>query len=1030
MNKTKRRFLSILLSLAMMLGMLSGMSLTAAAQATSINITFTEWTDAVAETQNGAGATAATSLPSVEGSYCLTADVTISGTWSVPGTTNLCLNGHSITRTGNGSVISIPLDSTLNLYDEEGDAGTITGGNTSKGGGVMINGGTLNMYGGKISGNKATSYGGGVCIDESGEFVMDGGTISDNDSSSNIGFGGGVCAYNGTFILKSGLISGNKAKIGGGVQVYYTSDTQFTMSGGAIQGNSALGQSYSARGGGIDIMRPFTMSGGKISGNYTDGQGGAMYVQSDIVINGGEIYGNSAAAGSGGIYNSNYNISISGNVLIKDNNVGGTLDGDIYTGGTVSNVNFSGTSGRFNITGALAQTASIGLTMKTPGVFTSSAEGINAIDYKDNFVSDDPELFIAKQEDGDELQLFRQPVSYLDENGEEQQCNVYTPVDKNTASWSNGWYFVNDSITINSYQASVSGTVNLILGDGATLTAEKGISVVSSYTLNVFVQSHGTSTGKLISTGADGQAGIGSAAPRYSSSNPSAGGTVNIYGGDITAIGGKGAAGIGGGARYNSSKQGCPGGTVNIYGGTVTATAGAADDAKGSAVAIGAGGSAEDHGTLTLGEGVKLETSTDGEIWTEATDTTTRTQYMKTSYTEPVATYDVSITAGEGMTKTTDSGEASQTGLTDAMTDVVYTANDGYYFPENYSVDDVNGISVTRDSYTQITVSGTPTANAEITLTAATQKTTPDAPTTAAATDCTTADNNDGKLTGVTTAMEYKKSDAEDWTAGTGSDITGLVPGTYYIRVKATDTTLASDNQELTIADYNTAAAKAVSDKIAALPAIDQIKVSDAKQITEAREAFDALTADQKAKIPNASQKKLKAVVAVLEAKEAQEAAEAAEAQAKKDQAAAEAAAAKAGAEAKAAKEAQAKAEAAKKKAEAAKKKAEAKAAKAKKATLQAIAKGVLVSAKGGKGKISVKWKALKGAKAYRVLISKNKKGTVGAKVYNINSTKKLSTVLKKLKKGTYYVRVRGFKYYKGNTVCGKYSFAKVVKVK
>ena len=126
---------------------------------------------------------------------------------------------------------------------------------------------------------------------------------------------------------------------------------------------------------------------------------------------------------------------------------------------------------------------------------------------------------------------------------------------------------------------------------------------------------------------------------------------------------------------------------------------------------------------MTLGEGVKLETSTDGEIWTEATDTTTRTQYMKTSYTEPVATYDVSITAGEGMTKTTDSGEASQTGLTDAMTDVVYTANDGYYFPENYSVDDVNGISVTRDSYTQITVSGTPTANAEITLTAATQKT-------------------------------------------------------------------------------------------------------------------------------------------------------------------------------------------------------------------------------------------------------------------------------------------------------------------
>jgi hypothetical protein len=54
--------------------------------------------------------------------------------------------------------------------------------------------------------------------------------------------------------------------------------------------------------------------------------------------------------------------------------------------------------------------------------------------------------------------------------------------------------------------------------------------------------------------------------------------------------------------------------------------------------------------------------------------------------------------------------------------------------------------------------------------------------------------------------MEYKKSDAESWTAGTGNDITGLVPGTYYVRFKATDTTIASDNQELTVESYLTVA--------------------------------------------------------------------------------------------------------------------------------------------------------------------------------------------------------------------------------
>ena len=165
--------------------------------------------------------------------------------------------------------------------------------------------------------------------------------------------------------------------------------------------------------------------------------------------------------------------------------------------------------------------------------------------------------------------------------------------------------------------------------------------------------------------------------------------------------------------------------------------------------------------------------------------------------------YNVTITPGSNMTKTTDSGAQSQTALDGAMTDVVYTADDGYYFPENYRVRAGNGISVTRDSFTQITISGTPTGTADITLTPPTAKTTPDAPATVAAVDCTSADNNDGKLTGVTTAMEYKKSDAESWTDGTGNDITGLVPGTYYVRVKGTDTTNASANRELTIAEFS-----------------------------------------------------------------------------------------------------------------------------------------------------------------------------------------------------------------------------------
>ena len=151
----------------------------------------------------------------------------------------------------------------------------------------------------------------------------------------------------------------------------------------------------------------------------------------------------------------------------------------------------------------------------------------------------------------------------------------------------------------------------------------------------------------------------------------------------------------------------------------------------------------------------------------------------------------VTITPGSNMTKTMDSGDALQNGLTGAMTAVVYTANEGYYFPTDYNAEDINGISVTRDSYTQITVSGTPTADAEITLAEPTAKTKPDAPTTATAVGCTTIDNNDGKITGITTDMEYKKSGAESWTGGTGSDITRLV-GVLQLLYSLLDVSLVS----------------------------------------------------------------------------------------------------------------------------------------------------------------------------------------------------------------------------------------------
>ena len=127
----------------------------------------------------------------------------------------------------------------------------------------------------------------------------------------------------------------------------------------------------------------------------------------------------------------------------------------------------------------------------------------------------------------------------------------------------------------------------------------------------------------------------------------------------------------------------------------------------------------------------------------------------------------------------TGNGAETQNGLTGAMTSVVYTADDGYYFPTTYTVTGSNGITVTRDDYTQITVSGTPTADASITLEAATEKKSQEAPSVTDGVD---------KISGTTTAMEYASSEsAATWTTCSDGNTT-VAAGTWYVRYAATDT--------------------------------------------------------------------------------------------------------------------------------------------------------------------------------------------------------------------------------------------------
>ena len=181
-------------------------------------------------------------------------------------------------------------------------------------------------------------------------------------------------------------------------------------------------------------------------------------------------------------------------------------------------------------------------------------------------------------------------ISYLDATGTQQSCTTYTTVESSSTSWNSGWCVVNSNTTI-SDRITVSGTVNLILCDGATLTASKGITVGSSATFNVYAQSDDEATmGALVASGAnDNQqynAGIGGV-------DNTAAGTITINGGKINATGMVG-AGIGSGGQSGATV-----GTITINGGIVTA-----QDGSGYGAGIGGGGIQGKAGTINLNGGI------------------------------------------------------------------------------------------------------------------------------------------------------------------------------------------------------------------------------------------------------------------------------------------------------------------------------------------------------------------------------------------------------------------------------------------
>lgn len=180
-------------------------------------------------------------------------------------------------------------------------------------------------------------------------------------------------------------------------------------------------------------------------------------------------------------------------------------------------------------------------------------------------------------------------VIYVDEKGNEQETKMCTVVESSSTILGNGgqisWYTVNKNVNA-SDRITIKGTVNLILADGYTLTAPKGIYVPEGSALYIWGQQN--MTGKLKAQGKENRSaaigGIG-----YDTA-----GKIIINGGTIEAHGavGSGGAGIGGGFKGDFE-------LIEINAGNISATGGK------TSAAIGAGGMYENNmaGNIKLNGG-------------------------------------------------------------------------------------------------------------------------------------------------------------------------------------------------------------------------------------------------------------------------------------------------------------------------------------------------------------------------------------------------------------------------------------------
>ncbi len=227
-----------------------------------------------------------------------------------------------------------------------------------------------------ITNNYASNLGGGIFLKDStpsetttsASMTFSNGTVSDNSVGAS-GGGGGIANQYGSLYVSGGTIQSNSGgSFGGGILSLGTT----TMSGttATISGNTA------AEGAGVDAFQgSFSMSGGTISGNIADTNGGGVYLNDgEFTMTGGTISENSVTSATGhggGMFVANDDSTHTGTLVLGDDALIplGTTNNDVYLCHAISLISSLNKDGPVaTITPSAYVTTEPVLTEATPGL--------------------------------------------------------------------------------------------------------------------------------------------------------------------------------------------------------------------------------------------------------------------------------------------------------------------------------------------------------------------------------------------------------------------------------------------------------------------------------------------------------------------------------------------------------------------------------------------------------------------------------------------------------------------------------------